>query len=68
MTLADKYGILLWDEFFQPNPSDGPNVTDIPNVHRECDGQGEAVSESSGDCGVVRAERGVSAEGDWTTC
>ena len=27
---ADKYGILLWDEFFQPNPSDGPNVTDIP--------------------------------------
>lgn len=28
--LADKYGILLWDEFFQPNPSDGPNPTDIP--------------------------------------
>ncbi len=28
--LADKYGILLWDEFFQPNPGDGPNVTDIP--------------------------------------
>ena len=27
---ADKYGILLWDEFFQPNPGDGPNVTDIP--------------------------------------
>jgi beta-mannosidase len=27
--LADKYGILLWDEFFQPNPSDGPNPTDI---------------------------------------
>jgi beta-mannosidase len=27
--MADKYGILLWDEFFQPNPSDGPNVTDI---------------------------------------
>jgi mannosylglycoprotein endo-beta-mannosidase len=26
--MADKYGILLWDEFFQPNPSDGPNVTD----------------------------------------
>ncbi len=26
--LADKYGILLWDEFFQPNPGDGPNVTD----------------------------------------
>jgi mannosylglycoprotein endo-beta-mannosidase len=28
--LADKYGILLWDEFFQPNPADGPNPTDIP--------------------------------------
>ena len=28
--MADKYGILLWDEFFQPNPVDGPNVTDIP--------------------------------------
>ena len=27
--MADKYGILLWDEFFQPNPYDGPNVTDI---------------------------------------
>ena len=27
--LCDKYGILLWDEFFQPNPSDGPNPTDI---------------------------------------
>ena len=22
--MADKYGTLLWDEFFQPNPSDGP--------------------------------------------
>lgn len=27
--LCDKYGILLWDEFFQPNPSDGPNPKDI---------------------------------------
>ena len=26
---ADKYGILLWDEFFQPNPGDGPDVADI---------------------------------------
>jgi len=26
---ADKYGILLWDEFFQPNPSDGPNPTEF---------------------------------------
>jgi mannosylglycoprotein endo-beta-mannosidase len=28
--LADKYGILLWDEFFQPNPNDGPDVSDVP--------------------------------------
>jgi hypothetical protein len=27
--LCDKYGILVWDEFFQPNPDDGPNLTDI---------------------------------------
>jgi hypothetical protein len=27
--LCDQYGILVWDEFFQPNPSDGPNPTDI---------------------------------------
>ena len=27
--LCDRYGILLWDEFFQPNPSDGPNPTDL---------------------------------------
>jgi hypothetical protein len=27
--LCDKYGILVWDEFFQPNPHDGPNPTDI---------------------------------------
>ena len=28
--MADKYGILIWDEFFQPNPSDGPDPADIP--------------------------------------
>ncbi len=27
--LCDQYGIMLWDEFFQPNPSDGPNPTDL---------------------------------------
>ena len=27
--LCDKYGLLLWDEFFQPNPSDGPNPPDL---------------------------------------
>jgi hypothetical protein len=28
--LCDKYGLLVWDEFFQPNPLDGPDPTDIP--------------------------------------
>lgn len=28
--MADRYGMLLWDEFFQPNPFDGPDPTDIP--------------------------------------
>ena len=27
--LCDKYGLLIWDEFFQPNPSDGPNPDDL---------------------------------------
>ena len=27
--LCDKYGILIWDEFFQPNPNDGPDPTDL---------------------------------------
>jgi len=28
--LCDKYGILLWDEFFQPNPFDGPDPDNNP--------------------------------------
>ena len=27
--LCDKYGMLVWDEFFQPNPSDGPDPDDF---------------------------------------
>jgi len=27
--LCDKYGLLIWDEFFQPNPNDGPDPTDL---------------------------------------
>jgi len=27
--MCDKYGMLLWDEFFQPNPVDGPDPADI---------------------------------------
>jgi hypothetical protein len=28
--LCDKYGLLVWDEFFQPNPNNGPDPIDIP--------------------------------------
>ncbi len=28
--LCDKYGLLVWDEFFQPNPLDGPDPNDVP--------------------------------------
>ena len=34
--LCDKYGIMLWDEFFQPNPSDGPNPTDLDTYMANC--------------------------------
>ncbi len=27
--LCDKYGILVWDEFFQPNPRNGPDPADL---------------------------------------
>ena len=27
--LCDQYGILLWDEFFEPHPADGPIPTDV---------------------------------------
>jgi hypothetical protein len=27
--LCDRYGLLLWDEFPQPNPDDGPNPIDL---------------------------------------
>ncbi|MEZ2443489.1 sugar-binding domain-containing protein [Chitinophaga sp. RCC_12] len=27
--LCDKYGLMVWDEFFQPNPSDGPDPADV---------------------------------------
>jgi len=34
--LCDKYGIMLWDEFFQPNPGDGPNPTDVETYLANC--------------------------------
>ncbi len=54
--LCDKYGILIWDEFFQPNPSDGPNPDDLPDLSGERAGQDSALPQSSVNCAVVRAE------------
>ena len=34
--LCDRYGIMLWDEFFQPNPGDGPNPTDLESYLANC--------------------------------
>ena len=51
--MADKYGILLWDEFFQPNPNDGPDPEDIPTYLDQCYRQGNSLSQPSFDCGVV---------------
>jgi Glycosyl hydrolase 2 galactose-binding domain-like/Exo-beta-D-glucosaminidase Ig-fold domain/Malectin domain/Glycosyl hydrolases family 2/Glycosyl hydrolases family 2, TIM barrel domain len=28
--LCDQYGLLLWDEFFEPHPSDGPIPENVP--------------------------------------
>jgi Exo-beta-D-glucosaminidase Ig-fold domain/Glycosyl hydrolases family 2/Glycosyl hydrolases family 2, sugar binding domain/Glycosyl hydrolases family 2, TIM barrel domain len=27
--LCDRYGLMVWDEFFQPNPGDGPDPADL---------------------------------------
>jgi beta-mannosidase len=34
---CDRYGIMLWDEFFQPNPGDGPNPDDAPAYLANCE-------------------------------
>jgi beta-mannosidase len=34
--LCDRYGIMIWDEFFQPNQSDGPNPTDVDTYLANC--------------------------------
>ena len=28
--LCDRYGIMVWDEFFQPNPNNGSEVVNVP--------------------------------------
>ena len=62
--LCDKYGILLWDEFFQPNPSDGPEPCRHPYLYGERAGEDSALPQSSVDRSVVRAQRGLPSKGD----
>ena len=62
--LCDKYGILVWDEFFQPNPADGPDPDRYRDLCRQCAGQDFALPQPSFDCAVVRAQRRLSAAGD----
>ncbi len=31
--MCDKYGIMIWDEMFQANASDGPQVGGVPNAN-----------------------------------
>ena len=62
--LCDKYGILVWDEFFQPNPSDGPDPDDLQIYLANVRDKVLRVPESSFDCVVVCAQRGRPAAGD----
>ena len=54
--LCDKYGILVWDEFFQPNPSDGPNPDNLPRLSGQRARQDPALPQPSFDRAVVRAQ------------
>ena len=49
----------LWDEFFQPNPHDGPNPTDLPLYMANVRGEDPALPQSSLRHALVRAQRGL---------
>ena len=55
--LCDRYGIMVWDEFFQANPANGLNPLDATVVSLECSRQGAAVPKPSVDRDLVRAQR-----------
>ena len=54
--LCDQYGLLLWDEFFEPYPGDGP-IRRTSLIPRECAGEDSPLPESSLHRPVVRAQR-----------
>ena len=61
--LCDKYGILLWDEFFQPNPSDGPNPDRPGPVPRQRPREDPALPQPPLHRRLVRAQRRLPAAG-----
>ena len=58
---CDKYGILVWDEFFQPNPSDGPNPDDAGPLPRQRPREDPALPQPPLHRPLVRAQRGLPA-------
>ena len=62
--LCDRYGIMIWDEFFQPNPGDGPNPAGFADLHGQRARKNPAVSQPSLHRPLVRAQRGAPARGD----
>ena len=57
--LCDKYGIMIWDEFFQPNPSDGPNPTDLDTYVANVRDKILHYRNHPANHAVVRAQRGL---------
>ncbi len=55
--LCDRYGIMVWDEFFQANPANGLEPAGCAVVPVECPRQGVALPEPSVDRDLVRAQR-----------
>ena len=66
--LCDKYGILVWDEFFQPNPERRARSHRYRHLHGQCARQDSALPQPSLHRAVVRAQRGLSAAGDRRAC
>ncbi len=59
--LCDQYGLLVWDEFFQPNPSDGPNPDECRALSGQRAGENSALPQPSLHRALVRPQRGRSA-------
>ena len=62
--LCDKYGLLVWDEFFQPNPLDGPDPNDVSTYVANVRDKVLRYRNHRVDPFVVRAQRGRPAAGD----